>query len=141
MDSAQTFQFFVMGGLQPDAQTVHTGLPPGPQLLFRQRSRIGLQRDFHLLFRQKGKPLIQPFQNGRSLFRHEQGRCPASEKDGMHLKAFVQRRLRVNLCKKGIHITFSCRVIGRGGKEIAVQTFLNAEGDMNIDAESFFPPA
>ena len=73
-------------------------------------------------------------QDGTDKFRRHQGRCAASQIDGIENKVLdiMLAAVKLHLLFKGLKISFNDQVFGPEGNKAAVIAFFPAEGDMNI---------
>ena len=138
VDPPQSFQLPVLRRLKTYAQAVDPRLPPGRQLFFRDRGRsasghrprVGLQGDLRIIVHQKG--FTDGRKNLKDLLPLQDRWRSAAKENADNVISLCRVRIGTDLSAKAVHIRLPLPLRGRGGQEVAVFTFSDAERNMDI---------
>ena len=126
MDPAQIFQFFCLGRLHTDTETVDSCRVKIPKFLCAGRPRIHLHGDLRVLCH--CELLSDTVHQLPDLFPGQQRRRTSSDKYTGHGTVTVIFCSSPDLCKKCSHIGFPCLLRGRGRQEITIAALSYAKG-------------
>ena len=131
--AAEALQQRIVEALHAQAQSVHARMKPYIELLRRQRTGVGLQRDLRVPRDEHDR--TKPVQLHRDVLRRNQRRRAAPEKDAAHLVCAQRVRPRRRFAAERFKIIVPLPFPARKGRKIAIGALANAEGHMHIDCQ------
>ena len=128
VDSAETLQFPVVGGLTPEAQPVDSRSSINGQAFRMHGSRIGFHRNFRVWFQMKGlSDRVHDLRN-HLCGKKRRGSTP----DIYRRNTLPYTGKTPDLAQQCLHISVLCSALSGKTEEIAVSTFFRAEWDVDI---------
>ena len=134
MNPPQILKLSVFCGLQPEAQTVDSRLPPCFKLLPVRSPRIHLCGNLRIL--RHIKAFFHRIQDALRLLRRKHGGGAASEKYGSRHIALGNSTRLLNLLCQSFHIALPLLLPRRKGEKIAVCALADAERNVNVKLQA-----
>ena len=131
VDPAQESQHSVGKGLDSQAQAVDAAVGQGRSLIIIEAVRIGFHRNFRMASHAEGLP--EGLQDAIDIARSQQGRRTAADVD--RIGFFPSIRRSGNIPAQGLDIAVIVAFQTGIGRKIAVQAFMAAERDVDVQAQ------
>ena len=136
MNPSKGQKLLVLCGLQADAEPVHPSPFICPKLIPRKCARVHLHGNLTFL----PNPIlpVKGIQDPLNPGSRKNGRRSSSQINGLHLIVGITPAFCFDFPAQCLEVPLLLLLSGRCGQEITIETFSDAKGDVNINAQFLF---